>query len=249
MKENKYDDSQFFEAYRRFPRSVHGLAAAGEWHELKKLLPDFKGKRVLDVGCGFGWHCNYAAENGAAYVLGTDISEKMIAVAKEKTIFPNVEYMRVAMEDMNFNDNSFDIAVSSLAFHYTPYFDMICGKINKFLADGGDFVFSVEHPVFTAHGSQDWIYNHDGSRAHWPLDCYFDQSSRDTVFLGEKIVKYHRPITAYVHALLEAGFSLAKIVEPQPDHDFLLESPDMRDELRRPMMLLISAKKRGNHHE
>lgn len=84
MKENKYDNEQFFEAYKQFPRSAQGLSAAGEWHELQKMLPDFQGKRVLDIGCGFGWHCIYAAQNGASYVLGTDISEKMLEVAREK---------------------------------------------------------------------------------------------------------------------------------------------------------------------
>ncbi|EOH85131.1 hypothetical protein UAS_02033 [Enterococcus asini ATCC 700915] len=54
MKENQYDQTEFFEKYRQFPRSVAGLQAAGEWHELRKLLPDFTDKRVLDIGCGFG---------------------------------------------------------------------------------------------------------------------------------------------------------------------------------------------------
>ncbi len=62
MKENIYDNEDFFECYRRFPRSAKGLDAAGEWHELKRMLPPFRGKRVLDLGCGFGWHCVYAAE-------------------------------------------------------------------------------------------------------------------------------------------------------------------------------------------
>ena len=65
MIENKYDDETFFAKYSAFPRSVHGLKAAGEWHELKKLLPDFAEKRVLDLGCGFGWHCFYAAGKNA----------------------------------------------------------------------------------------------------------------------------------------------------------------------------------------
>ena len=65
MKENKYDDPAFFNQYKSMARSQGGLAAAGEWHELKKLLPDFNGKRVLDLGCGFGWHCRYAVEHGA----------------------------------------------------------------------------------------------------------------------------------------------------------------------------------------
>ena len=75
MKENKYDDESFFKKYSEMDRSKQGLKGAGEWSELQKVLPEFSGKRVLDLGCGYGWHCLYAAQNGAQYVLGTDISE------------------------------------------------------------------------------------------------------------------------------------------------------------------------------
>ena len=48
MKQNKYDDNIFFEKYNNMERSKNGLEAAGEWHELRKLLPNFQNKRVLD---------------------------------------------------------------------------------------------------------------------------------------------------------------------------------------------------------
>lgn len=70
MKENKYDEEIFFEKYSRMDRSRQGLQAAGEWSELQKLLPDFTGKRVLDLGCGYGWHCRYAAEQGGCVGSG-----------------------------------------------------------------------------------------------------------------------------------------------------------------------------------
>ena len=54
MKENKYDDNIFFQKYSQMSRSQQGLAGAGEWETLRKLLPDFKDKRVLDLGCGIG---------------------------------------------------------------------------------------------------------------------------------------------------------------------------------------------------
>lgn len=236
MQENIYDSERFFEQYSRFPRSVEGLNAAGEWHELQRMLPDFTGKRVLDVGCGFGWHCIYAAENGAQYVLGTDISEKMLAVAKEKTVFANVEYRKLAMEEMDFPPNSFDIVISSLALHYTPDFALICDRVHRCLRPGGAFVFSAEHPVFTAFGTQDWFAGENGERLHWPVDRYFAEGRRDAVFLGESVVKYHKTLTTYLRSLLKAGFAIADIVEPQPA------------ELRRPMMLLVSAQKRCEHN-
>ena len=245
MKENKYDNEQFFSQYSRFARSVEGLSAAGEWHELKKMLPDFAGKRVLDIGCGFGWHCNYAAAQGAQHVVGTDISQKMLAVANQKNDFANVEYQCIAMEDLAFAPASFDVVISSLAFHYTPDFVQMCKKVNGFLAPGGSFVFSVEHPVFTAQGSQEWIYDETGNPDHWPVDDYFNEGQREAVFLGERVVKYHKTLTTYLNGLLQTGFCIKAMVEPQPAGHLLHSVPGMKDELRRPMMLLVAAAKLG----
>ena len=155
MKENRYDDEVFFAQYSNFPRSVEGLSAAGEWHALEKMLPDFAGKRVLDLGCGFGWHCKYAVEHGASHVLGVDLSQKMLDGARQRNADPRITYRRQAMEDLDCAANSFDVVLSSLALHYVEDFPSICQKVYQCLSPGGVFVFSCEHPVFTAYGTQD----------------------------------------------------------------------------------------------
>lgn len=242
MKENKYDDPCFFEKYSQMTRSQQGLAGAGEWRELEKLLPDFHGRRVLDLGCGYGWHCQYAAEHGAACVLGTDISQKMLEAARARNPGPSIEYRQAAMEDLRFPDGSFDVVLSSLAFHYVKDFRPLVRSISRWLTPGGNFVFSVEHPVFTAYGSQNWYYGPDGEVLHFPVDNYYVEGPREAVFLGERVTKYHRTLTTYLDTLLENGFRLTRVVEPQPPED-MMELPGMRDELRRPMMLLVSAVK------
>ena len=239
MKENKYDEAHFFEQYCRMPRSIGGLTAAGEWHEFKKLLPDFTGKRVLDLGCGFGWHCLYASQQGASSVLGIDISEKMLHEAHLKNSAPNIEYRRMPIEDIDFAPNSFDIVLSSLAFHYLESFDQVCRCVKRCLSQGGDFVFSVEHPIFTAEGRQDWVYDESGSPLYWPVDHYFAEGKRKAIFLGEPVIKYHRTLTTYINSLLRNGFVLTGLVEPMPDDSMVSQMPD---ELRRPMMLLLSAR-------
>lgn len=85
MKENKYDENSFFQKYSEMPRSIYGLEGAGEWPALQAILPDFHGCSILDLGCGYGWHCKYAANHGALHVTGIDLSEKMLEIARKKT--------------------------------------------------------------------------------------------------------------------------------------------------------------------
>lgn len=243
MKQNKYDDDRFFQKYSGMKRSVEGLQGAGEWHELQALLPDFAGKRVLDLGCGFGWHCRYAAQHGAAAVLGIDLSEKMLAKARATTAEPQVEYRQLAIEDARFAEESYDVVLSSLALHYVPDVQVIYRRVYRWLAPGGHFVFSAEHPVFTAYGSQDWYYDAAGHKLHWPVDRYFLEGERRATFLGEAVTKYHRTATGYLNGLLQAGFALRAVAEPQPSEQMLQSEPAMADELRRPMMLLAAAQK------
>lgn len=244
MKENKYDDISFFNQYKKMARSIGGLKAAGEWHELEKMMPDFIGKRVLDLGCGFGWHCRYAVEKGAESVIGIDISERMLKVAKDKTESQLIKYVQKPIEDINYDNDSFDVVISSLAFHYVESFEDVCKRINKCLSSGGDFIFSVEHPVFTAQGTQDWYHDEDGKILHWPVDRYFTEGIRKANFLGVDVMKYHKTLTTYINTLIRCGFEIREVIEPMPEESMLKDSIEMQDELRRPMMLLISAKKK-----
>lgn len=242
MKENKYDNEEFFQEYSKMSRSVHGLAGAGEWHEFQKLMPDFAGKRVLDLGCGFGWHCAYALGKGAQSVVGVDLSHKMLERAREMIPSPQAEFVECSMEDYDYPHGAFDVVVSSLALHYVTDFEDICRKVSDTLTPGGTFVFSVEHPIFTAYGTQDWYRDETGAILHWPVDHYFTEGLRHAVFLGKDVVKYHKTLTTYINSLLKTGFQLTAVVEPEPDPS-MLDQPGMKDELRRPMMLLVSAQK------
>lgn len=243
MKENKYDDAEFFASYSGMDRSIRGLAGAGEWHELKKLLPDFTGQRVLDLGCGFGWHCRYAVGHGAVAALGIDLSQKMIGEAQKRNALPQIEYRCLAVEDYDFPPEAFDTVISSLVFHYLESFGDICEKVHRTLTPGGAFVFSVEHPVFTAYGTEKWYVGPNGEKLHWPVDCYFSEGRRVADFLGEEVVKYHRTLTSYINDLFRAGFAVTGVVEPRPAPELLDSVPGMRDELRRPMMLIVAARK------
>lgn len=179
-------------------------------------------------------------ENGASSVVGIDISQNMLKVAKEKTHFSEVEYICGAIEDMDFKEESFDIVLSSLAFHYIKDYKELIEKINKVLKPNGILIFTVEHPVFTAYGTQDWYYDNNKEILHFPVDNYYYEGKRIANFLGEDVVKYHRTITTYLNTLLINNFNINQIIEPQPSEE-MLDILGMKDEMRRPMMLIISA--------
>lgn len=242
MKQNKYDDPAFFAAYGKMSRSQDGLAAAGEWPAFRTMLPELDGLRVLDLGCGYGWHCRYAAEHGARHVTGIDLSERMIFRARELTQADNIEYVRTSVEDFQAPAGSFDVVLSSLVLHYVADLEATCLQVARLLGPGGHFCFSVEHPVFTSNKEQDWFTDEAGTRLHWPVDRYFDESGRTTRFLGASVVKYHRTVASHFQALRAAGLTVDSLLEPTPPAD-LVASRGWEDELRRPMMLLFAARK------
>ena len=75
--------------------------------------------RVLDVATGTGAQAFALAARGAT-VVGVDISEPMLRVARRKSRFPNVTFQRVDATDLPFEAETFDAACVSFALHEMP---------------------------------------------------------------------------------------------------------------------------------
>jgi len=243
MKQNKYDDPAFFARYSEMARSVGGLQNAAEWPAFCGLLPDLRDKRVLDLGCGFGWHCRYVCEQGARSVVGVDLSEKMLQRARAETDDLRISYRRCAMEDIDFADGQFDIVISSLALHYISDFHLMCRNVSRWLTPSGMFVLSVEHPVFTAIAAQQWCLGPTGERLHWPVDDYHQEGLLHSKWMTDDLVKYHPTTSAYVNALIDSGFCITKLLEPAPTPEMIVRWPESKDEFRRPMFAIFAAVK------
>ena len=240
MKQNIYDDPRFFEGYSQLRRHESGLNAAVDEPAMRSLLPALAAKRVLDLGCGFGKMCRYAIEEGAASVVGVDISSRMLAKAREDTGDVRVTYVRSALEDLSFAPASFDVVVSSLALHYVERFDSVCENVKAWLVAGGAFVFSVEHPMVTAYPVGDYLAGKDESQ-HWEIDNYKFEGIRHTQWIADDVIKYHRSVETYVNTLIDKGFAIARLLEPEATADAIRERPDLREESRRPTFMMISA--------
>lgn len=240
---NEYDNERFFGEYKKMSRSRDGLSAAGEWHQLKPLFPSLRGKAVLDLGCGYGWHCAFAADQGAEQVLGLDLSKKMIEEAKKRNAKKQIEYRVCGIEEYEYPECMWDCVISNLALHYIEDIEKIFQRVHRTLKSGGVFIFNIEHPVFTAGVGQDWIYSEAGTPRYWPVDNYFTPGERSTHFLRCNVVKQHHTLTQILMGLLNNDFELKAVKEAKPSED-MMNIPGMKDELRRPMMLLVKASKK-----
>ena len=232
---NHYDNPEFFAAYAQMYRSQVGLVGAGEWHQLQPLFPDVQGKDVLDLGCGYGWHCKYAADMGARRVTGIDLSAKMIAEAQKRNSHERIDYHVASLLDWNYQPSAYDVVVSNLVLHYVEDLDVVYHRIYEMLRPGGVFLMNIEHPTFTAGVNQQ--FSVDGT---WPVDNYYYPGLRQTDFLGHRIIKYHHTLTQILGGLIKAGFSLEAVEEAMPPEEWREIMPE---EMRRPMMLLVKAAK------
>lgn len=239
MAQNIYDDAAFFEGYGKLPRSRDGLAMAGEWPSLQAMLPDLKGLRVLDLGCGLGYHCRWAAEQGAAAVTGLDISERMLTSARETCAGLPVTFRRADLETADFGTNEYDLVFSSLAVHYIEDFDSLSARVRRALKDGGRFIFSMEHPVFAARATPDFVTDAEG-RMVGATYHYLEEGKRLTNWIADGVVKYHRLISTTVNALQRAGLRLDEMDEWAASDADIAAHPEWEKERYEPMFLLFA---------
>jgi SAM-dependent methyltransferase len=242
LTQNIYDNEEFFEGYGRLSRSLEGLDGAAEWPALRAMLPDVRGLRVLDLGCGFGWFCRWARQQGAARVLGIDVSEKMLARARADTDDPVITYTLADMEQVALSPASFDLVYSSLAFHYVEGLDRLLGVVHRALVPGGHLVFSVEHPIYTAPTDPGWSVDAAG-RKTWPVDRYLDEGPRSTDWLTKGVIKQHRSIATYINVLLGLQFAISHVEEWGPTEAQVASRPGLADERQRPPFLLVAARR------
>jgi SAM-dependent methyltransferase len=242
--QNIYDDPDFFAGYATLERFGAGWKRAMEHADLLALLPDVEGRRVLDLGCGAGQLARHLAARGAAEVFGVDASERMLALARAEYAHPRLTYQQRTIEEVAFPAARFDLVVSSLVFHYVDDYPGLVRRIATWLAPGGVLVYSTEHPIYTARLPGDgWVVDDAGRRTGWSLDRYADEGAREETWFVPGVRKVHRTMATLMNSLVEAGLTIERVVEPTPSEEWLRDHPLGADERRRPMFLLVRARK------
>ena len=116
--------------------------------KLLELADIKKGDRIIDIACGTGLVSFPAAEQTAdrGFVMANDISDKMVetgtAIAKERKL-SNISFQRMDAEELDVEDNSFDIALCALGLMYFPDPLKAIKEMYRLLKPGGHAVVAV----------------------------------------------------------------------------------------------------------
>ena len=240
--QNIYDNEVFFEGYRKLRENPLSANEMEEKPALYSLCPDLAGKSVLDLGCGFGEHCEEFKRRGASKIIGVDISEKMLGVAMAE--HPDIDFIRGDMNDLSFIGGKFDAVFSSLAVHYIEDFPKLVRQVYGLLEQGGYFIFSQENPLTTSRiGGHEWARDENGNVLYLKLSDYSRAGRRESKWFVDGVIKYHRTFSDVVNALADAGFNIERMLEPVPTEEHIRLDPKKEKDFHKPNFLLVKAKK------
>ena len=227
-KQNIYDNEAFFENFQEIRKNEINYNDLIETPIFMSLLPDLSGKHVLDIGCGMGQHAKQYADMGAKTVLGIDLSEKMLDVAKREYSADNITYQKMAMEDIGQIDRKFDVVTSSLAFDYAEHLDELANAVYRMMESDGIFVFSMSHPIATAFDGEypRWTRAENGERLYLNLRNYCVEGLRKITWVVDGYELYHRMFSSIINAIAHAGFLIEDCRESQTTKELREKEPE-----------------------
>jgi SAM-dependent methyltransferase len=193
----------------------YGVAAPNE--DQLRLLGAVEGKRVLELGCG-GGQCSVAFARQGAACVGVDLSDAQIAYARGLAEQEDVTVTFTQADMVAFleaqSEATFDIVFSAYAFQYVEDLARVFRGARRVLKPGGLFVFSLDHPLnditlyeegkvrlsdgYFARGQMnwDWVYGENQER--------------------EPFYSFHRTTGDFLNLLVDAGFVVERLLEPEP---------------------------------
>ena len=186
-----------------------------EAFSLMSLVGDLTGKSVLDMACGEGFYSRLLRQKGAARVIGVDLSNAMIELARQQEAELNqgIVYLVGDARQLALLEK-YDLVVSAYLLNYArdrDEFGSMCAGIAHCLKPGGRFVtvnssasldFSTA-PSYRKYGFETSVVGkwQEGAPIKW------------TFFLEDRsfeIENYHLDVAAHEEALSSAGFGIVR---------------------------------------
>jgi 2-polyprenyl-3-methyl-5-hydroxy-6-metoxy-1,4-benzoquinol methylase len=210
---------------------------------LFEIMGDVKGKSICDLACGQGVLSRELARRGAQ-VVGVDLSTKMLEIARseEEAERLGITYLQDNAHTLaTLADTIFDGVLCNLALMDIPNLSQTFQSVRRILHLRGWFVCSIVHPCFFPPHSK-W-----GNAAHVTIHRevrgYFEEifwSSDNPHGVRGKVGAYHRMLSTYLNAVIDAGLTLERLFELQGKGEIAERIPGYREV---PVIMIIKCRK------
>ncbi len=153
---------------------------------IKKFCGSLAGKRILDIGCSFGWLEKFALEKGALEAVGIEPEERSFFNARREV--PRAKFKIGRAEKLPFKDGAFNKVIMLEVLEHLPRGQekRAFAEVNRVLAPSGTFILST--PNFTPLNvllDPAWFFGH----RHYSLS-WLEKELAKTGFKIEKATLY-----------------------------------------------------------
>ena len=208
-----------------------------------EMLPDVRGLRGLDIGCGEGSNTRLLAGRGAR-VVAVDVSEKFIAFAREEEARRplGIEFQVASAVELPFREASFDFAVAFMSLMDIPEYEKALAEAFRVLRPSGFLQFSITHPCSdTPHrrnlrdaGRKTYALEVGGYFAGTPDrvdEWLFGAAPAElkSQFRPFRVPRFHHTLSQWLNAVLHAGFALEEAREPFAGDEVVRQCPSVQD--------------------
>ena len=207
------------------------------------LLPDVRGLRGLDIGCGEGHNTRLLAGRGAA-MTAMDISETFIrhARAHESQQTNPIDYRVASAVSVPCEDHAFDFATAFMSLMEVPETSRVLSEVHRVLKPGGFFQFSIEHPCFATPHRRN-LRNASGVSYAVEVGNYFSPQTGEVSewMFGSvpttrreglrefRVPRFTKTISQWLNLLVDAGFVIERVEEPHPTDEQVRACPGVQD--------------------
>ena len=178
-----------------------------------RLLPEVRGRKALEIGCGAGQNSIFLAKQGAQ-CIAIDISEKQLACGRKLagTEKVEVDFRRVSMDKMG-SLGTFDLIHSTYALPFSADPQKVITDAAAMLKPGGTFLLTTGHPLYAG----EWLDIADGEDGLF-LPDYFRPEPDVRMSLDDRTMSaaHYWPISALTEWIHSAGLAVARLLEPAP---------------------------------
>lgn len=164
MTQNIYDNQAFSTAMRSSAARSTAWTARRNGPPFAASCRIYRAKAWSISAAATAGFCR-SARTGRRRRAGAGRLGKMLAKAREMTADAGIEYRRQDLAQLQLPPESYDLVYSSLTLHYLEDLAALFTTVYAALKPGGQFIFTAEHPIYTAPAQQGWLNDGNGQKS------------------------------------------------------------------------------------